>query len=152
MPRRNLHTQTSSAQLNARSKRRLVNSMSLTMRINPDTPTNVLTFSPSNMPETLTLKFLLISLVVYFNVAITVVFCFREPARAVGLFPQPGYKYSALFLISKTFFTICEKFFKKSYFLPICVLTAFYSEDGTLFHPARVLPCTGLILAFPGMP
>ena len=87
MPRRNLHTQTSSAQLKARSKRRLVNSMSLTMRINPDTPTNVFTFSPSNMPETLTLKFLLISFVVYFNVAMTVVFCFREPARAVGLLP-----------------------------------------------------------------
>ena len=41
-------------------------------------------------------------------------YLFREPARSVGLFPQPGYKVKHLFLISKSFDIIFQKSLDRS--------------------------------------
>lgn len=66
---------------NALSKSLLQSSMSLTMRRNPETPTSVLTFAPSKMPDTLILNSKLISFDVYFNVAMMFEISAREPPR-----------------------------------------------------------------------
>ena len=119
IPRRNLQTCSSPIQLKARPKRRLTNSTSSTYAIRPRTPTNVLTFLPSTIPDTLILKLWLISRVVYANfVVITCMFLVREPARSVWLTPQPGYKGNTIILISKTFKHIFTKNSTKTVIFP----------------------------------
>lgn len=98
-PRRKRHITLSSVLSNARSKRRLVNSMSATKRINPDTPTNVLIFLPSKTPDTLILNSRLIVRVVYFNVVISVSFWFAEPAASVVVSSSTTMQIYALFFI-----------------------------------------------------
>ena len=137
MPRRNLQTSLSFIVPNARFKRRLTNSTSPTYAIRPRTPTNVLTFLPSTIPVTLILKLRLISRVVYFNVAITIVVSIAEPAASVGLLPQSGYKVRHLFLISKSFFYIFQVRAKISYFLRFFDLRHFYGPDDNLYHTER---------------
>ena len=99
-PRRNLQQTLSSLQANARSKRRFVNSISSTKRIRPATPTNVFILLPSNIPDTLTLKFPLIAFVVYFNVVITV-FLYRGTGPGRGFIPESECKGNTNFLTTK---------------------------------------------------